>query len=368
MLEQLEKQLLELFLEERTEDPLSISALNVAALRLSQLPYFGNSYPDHILIHKGDDFYKCYFNFKKSDMMDRDPLREVYYDEFNDYDEDDSDDEVAPDFLLIHQPKWSLKSMDPFTGELPAEIERRANVYLEKLHERSELMRKASNPTPQELADRQNLAISLVPHEEIYPTLRAILGEGYSHGLKPNGIQYHDPSMGHHHSKEWFYLIAHNENEVAGVAGFTHQDHALGLSYVSVAPGFQNQGLSKRLYQSLIDYAQTHELVIRRSSPSEHTRNNPGITLAYDRLLEESQVLHTTSDTYLNKVLADALETQPYSYVLNKARDACNALTREKRKVAGYSFSGPAEELDRTLSAQLRETFAPTPKPRRPSP
>jgi GNAT superfamily N-acetyltransferase len=370
MLEQLEKQLLDIFIAQRTDEPEDISALNVAALRLSRLPYFGDTYSNQFIAQKGEHFFKRYFGFK-NDEIDLDPLRREYHDSYSDYyDEDDKEIKPPSDYFPIHHPNCSIKDTVPFQGELPAAIEIKAQAYLDQLMESSAQMKMASNPSSQDLDNKRNLAVSLIDHDDLHATLNGLLGEGYAYNLKPNGIQYHDPSGGFGGKKDWRYLIAHNDNEVAGVLGFIHNsdDRTMGLSYVSVAPGFQGQGLSLRLYQGLIDYAKEHQSFIQRSSPTEFTRKNPAITLAYDRLLEQSDVLHTSTDTYLNKVIMDALKILPYEQVLRDARDACNAITREVRKNPDRMFSYEAQEFDRAVSAELREKFAPPAKPKRPKP
>lgn len=367
MLYRLEQALVNLFVQDQSADVLDVSALNVAMFHITRLPYFQGAYDHHALMQRSDTFYQLHVHAKQ-DWVNCDPLTYVYDQGYGGYDEEIEDPKAlarAQPFR-VECPVATIQGELVVEGPIHAEVARRAQGYVDRLAQVAELAAVFA-PTPSDMSRRARFEISKVAQDDLPQFLKGLLGEGVfqDHSLKRCGIQYHNPSYGYSpQDKTWNYLVAHNANEVAGVLGFTQGKQLSSLSYVSVGPGFQRQGLSKRLYQRFIDEAIAHNTMLVRSSPSEFTLSRPGITHAYDNMVLAQPVLHVASGGYLHKAITDAMVQVPYHRVFREAKSACDELLRAQQGTYRSSFSGPTVELDSRLAKRVRESFsAPAPRP-----
>lgn len=352
MIYHLQQQLVELFLSDKTDHPDDISAVNVAAMMLRRLPYFGKSYDNHFLADKGDGFYKLYYDFK-GDAVNADPLRDTYHDDYHYYDEAGP----HPDYFPIHEPQWLTNEAEPMQGEISLAVQDRANAYLARLSELNPLMRLASAPSHEELSARQTIRVSFCDYDAIYSLTRELLGKECPSNLRPEGVMYHSPGE-HFGERGRRYFVAHNDHEIVGVCGVIENEHALILTYVSVASGFRRQGVSEKIYAHMIDYASRTQKMINRSTPSGTARDNPAITRKYDRMLSQSPVMHAHCDSTLSDALTEALNTRPYEEVRLLGKPLCEQLMAERNKLDYHSYGGPWTLVDRALSKQVREHWA----------
>ena len=197
------------------------------------------------------------------------------------------------------------------------------------------------------------------------------LGEGADLSLRAHGIDYHiAPSFQTPDST--LFLLAHNGEDVAGLMKLgAGTGWGYGVGYVCVAPGFRHQGLSQRLYQAAIERCLADEKVLIRSDPGDQTP--PQATLAYDRLVLASPVLHTTFHSPAEngfKLLHD--KGVPYEQWCEALKPACDAAVRTPEQrlqgdhVASYQQRKDwVEQHGSAFDALLKD---PQPKPRRPRP
>lgn len=387
MIFKLQAQLTELFLSDKTSEVEDISALNVAAMRLRELPYFAGAFPDHFLVDRGNGFYQLH-HASRTDVNNADPLRNIYHDDYGQYysDEDGEDAGPSSDYFAVHYPETDRRPITRREVDIPPSIETKARQYLDRLLEISPLMQLASNPSAEDLQKKFDFEVKLMNYDELYQFGRDLLGDEYQPSLKEHGIRYHNMDGHSWHSDIYRYAIVHNQHEIVGVADLHHKNSSLGVCGVSTAHGFRGRGVSYLLYNRVIEYAKEHGLVIERSSPAGDAYDNPLITEAYDRLLEKSSVLHVSTNTYLTKALHNALDQHTYEEVLAIGKETCDRLMKNARNYGISSYEREIFDKNETQKFKVRAgleappqplpTFAqnrqdedaPTPSPKRPAP
>ena len=333
------------------------SAINVAFLRLAQAPYFEGNHDSFVLIRRGEAFWQVhhlvYGNFEQVD-----PLANWYDDSY----EYDDEDQPRPPAAVPHPSVYieSQRRLDPFSSDLPADVEANANRLLRAFREAYPRWRKLEKPTPEEQAARHDYRLeAFVGPSALHERLNEILGPHHALKLRAEGIVYHNPVFYGPHVDKNRYLLLHNQEEVVGLLHYLAREEDLGLAFISIAPGFRRRRVGHRLYQAFIETAQAEHKVIRRSDPGKYAEENPGITRHYDAMLRDAQVLYSNSRGYFYSVLCLAVKHYPYEDVLRLAKPICDAVTAERLERGAFAFDGgPAdyswtEHLKQTLETHL---------------
>lgn len=352
MIFKLQEQLVQLFISDKTSEVEDISALNVAAMRLRELPYFAGAFPDHFLVDRGNGFYQLHHT-SRTDVNNADPLQNIYHDEYaHYYSDEDEDVGPSPDYFPVRYPDTDRRPITRREVDIPPSIETKARQYLDRLLEISPLMQLASNPSAEDLKQKFDFQVKLMNYDELYQFGRDLLGDHYQPSLKEHGIRYHNMDGHSWHGDIYRYAIVHNQHEIVGVADLHHKKSSLGVCGVSTAHGFRGRGVSYLLYSRLIDYAKEHGLIVERSSPAGDAYDNPLITAAYDRVLENASVLHVSTNTYLTKALYAALEQHSYEDVLAMGKDTCDRLMKNARNTTISSYE--REAFDKTETQKFK--------------
>ena len=336
-----------LILKERPQDSDELSAANLVALRLLTGPYLGNSYASWGVANVGGGRW-CLMQDWDNELIDRDVL-EPFHESWFGYDE--YDEEPGRDVYCVAPPRHVNRVRSLLQGEdhVPQPIRDRADAMLERLRAlHPEAVSQLLSPTAEQLQRRQDIQIVAVRGRQFSEHLRPIIGDWADWSLRAYGIKYYNPS---YTSDKDFYFLAHNGVEVCGVMKLgTARDWGYGVSFVSVSPGFRGQGLSLKLYQSAISQCLKDGKALIRTDPGEGTP--PQATLAYDRIVKASPVIHTTSHGALTYPLQEVFKKGwPYATLVEKLKVACDEIipTPEQR-MEGYTGS-----FDYKASQELRE-------------
>lgn len=318
-----------------------IAAAQVALWQFLRSPYFNGNY-DHLDFNqKGPMAFALEMETNGRPLL-LDPLVNFY--------PDDWDDENTQAFRICVPPHSFPKPVwVEDLNQVPETVQVKAREIMEAVARQHPRFGKVLAPTPQDFANRQQVQLEVVPLADLEDHLDAVLGKGHNRRLQAEGIRYHEPDYSAQSSR---FVIAHNGEEVAGIAGVNTQGCFNYLPYVSVAPGFRQQGLSCRLYQQVIGLCQAEGRILNRSSPSSFTLERPAITRSYDRMLQNSPVLHVTNGGYLERALELGVEAVGMERFFPLAKPICDArlqLGVERRK---------AEQWEHQQAQQLHEQVA----------
>lgn len=356
--------------QQRQAEPDDISAANVAAQQLLQSPYLGTTYHDWHLLERAPGEWRLYQRLPDHTWVDRDPLNGFYRDPF--LEEEQLEGQVR--FTPTARPETlPLPDQTPTTRPLlPDSLVRRAHALLEGVRQHDpNLVDRLLQPEPSQATQRQHLVIEALNPAQLGETLYRLLGPWHDPNLRAYGIDYHTAPT-YHMPNTTRYLLAHNGEEIAGLMKLGNgSSWGYGVGYVCVASGFRNQRLSQRLYQAAIDLCLKDEKVLIRSDPGDHTPRQA--TLAYDRLVLASPVLHTTFHSPAEhgfKLLHD--KGVPYTQWAQELKQACDAAIRTpEQRLAGDHVPSYQQRNDwvkqygKAFEELLKE---PRPQPRRPRP
>lgn len=316
--------LLDTLAKERRQDAADLSAANIVAWRMLRSPYLGDTYASYYLAQTAPGDWRLFQDWH-GEAKDRDPLSTFYYDGYMEYE----DDETPPDIFVVHPRKRTIDRPQPIQAE--EGIDAALLAYADQLMERvyfayPAALQRLFSPTLEQQRRRQELSIVEVDGSDLGQFLRSKLGDFYDGSLKSSGIDYHSP---HHFSHKSLYLVACNDDEVAGVLKLgASRSWGYGLSYVSVAPGFRQQGLSKQLYQRALDVCERDQRVFVRSSPGEFTRDHPSITASYDRMVKASPALHADTESPFLRLFETCIEKgMDYAQMRERFKPHCDAAT-----------------------------------------
>lgn len=309
---------------------------NVVMHALLLAPAFKGAYAHHELMEWAPDF----FRLGVKDLGDSRPswvdVFEEYYPSDIWYDDEDSDEE----------PQWIElpKSQPPFAAvAVPEALQQAAQVHLERLRARHADLEALFSPSPVWTAEREHVDIVQVNTEELYVLVKDVLGTQSDPRLRRSGIRYHEPRASRYNRAPWVFWVAHNGDEVAGVLGamVSSEDHSLDLSYVSVAPGFRNQGLAKRLMNVAMDYAVKEELFFVRSSPGVFSEKHPEVAHGLDRCVLAHAVPHVSGDSgAVAGSLARARRELPWDVFCEVAKPLCDEWLKTRPSLRGSGSVG----------------------------
>lgn len=302
--------------KERPQDPDELSAANVVGLRLLTGPYLGRSYQSWGLAQPESGHW-CLCQEWDDEVIARDVLEPFYPAMFG------FDEEEAPRYV-VHPPRQTraLRQLEKGEDHVPAAIRARADAMLERLQALyPQAVGQLLHPTAEQLAHRQEIVIEAVEGRHFSERLRPILGDWADWSLRSYGIKYHSPTYSS--SKEVF-LLAHNGSEVCGVMKLgMSRPWAYVVSFISVTPGFRNQGLSLKLYQAAIEKCMADGKVLIRTEPGEGTPVQA--TLAYDRLVRGAPILHAISHGPLEYPLQEMFNKGwSYAQLRDQLKSVCD--------------------------------------------
>lgn len=287
---------------------------NVALHKCVNAPYYNNAYAHINLVQHSPNFIQISVPDKRSAALTKvlDPLQHLYASDFGD----------GSGLYEIELPSSTLSTLIQWS-DLPLPIQQRAQQTIEVLP-----LQKIFNPTPTDLDQRAAISIVHANQNDIRDVVDEILGDNQDPLLKVSGIHYHDvPSV--MNKASWFYWVAHNGDEVAGVVGglkMSDADNMFRLSYVSVAPGFRQQGIAKQLYTAMLDFCAANELSLSRSSPAIMSREHPNITLAFDKIILNHSVPHLSKNALFFDLVVSELQAQnDWSTFCQLVKPICDA-------------------------------------------
>lgn len=344
-----------------TED---CAALNVVFLRLAQTPYFQGGHDRFTLIQRSDAFFEVH-EHRHRGWHSLDPLS-PHYDRGG---WDDDEEEIAPASPPLLPPtKDNRRPVVPQGEAVPPAILERADALLTQFRAHHPEWAFLDHPTPEHLNARHALTVErFAGAEALHERLRALLGPNHDTSLNLDGIRYHQPTWGYQDKeRQHRYILAHNGQEVAGLVHYLHRPHDNGLSFIAVPPGFRHRGVSRQLYQALMDQCAADERLLKRSDPGDFAKENPGITRGYDRQLAEGNVLHVTGHGFLYNALIAALAKHPYARVLEAGKAVCDQACERRRTLGSWGYDErEADHLD--TQAFQANLAALTPKPPEPT-
>ena len=293
---------------------------NVVMHTLLMAPGFKDAYANHELVEWAPDFFRLGVRDLGESRPSWVDVFEEYYPSDIWYEDEDSDEE----------PQWIdlPKGQPPFaTVAVPGALRQEAQFHLEQLRARHADLEALFSPSPVWAVERERVDIVRVDTEELYVLVKNVLGTEADPRLRRSGIRYHEPRASRYNRAPWVFWVAHNGDEVAGVLGamVSGEDHSLDLSYVSVAPGFRNQGLAKRLMTVAMDYAVKEELFFVRSSPGVFSEKHPEVAHGLDRCVTAHTVPHVSGGSgAVAGALARARRELPWDAVCAIAKPLCD--------------------------------------------
>ena len=359
--------LLDVLAKERKQDRHDLTAANIVAYRMLRSPYLGQTYASYYLAQTAPGDWRLFQDWR-GEAKDRDPMIAFYRDCYMEVD----DGESLPDVFIAQPQARTIARPVPINGEdgIDGTLRARADALLERVRAaHPEALQRLLEPTQEQTQQRYDLPIVEIDSRQIGAFMREKLGDFYDGSLKSSGIDYHTPD---HFTHKSIYLVACNEDEVAGMLKLgTSRAWGYGLSYVSVAPGFRGQGLSKRLYQQALDICERDRRVFIRSQPGEFTQDNPNITASYDHLVRQSAVLHTDSESPFLRLFQTCVESgMDYATMLERFKSHCDAAipSLADRKAGSLSWQRRQGELDTVARLLNEEPFVQQSRPgRRPA-
>lgn len=351
MITHLEKALVALYMEEKSFRDVDAGAINLAIHRLSQSDYFQGNFASWKFLRRSDDYVGLYQETSRG-LASISPLDSMFGDA-DDYRDEGFNDTPSEPWPRV--PKSRGPSDNPMDeSECSSALRARADHYLEALWRTRPDWAWLKHPQPADVLRRQDLKITVLAGKQaLAEKLEEILSGPLVSSVRRLGIEYHEPLSWGDRS-DWRYVVAHNAMEVAGIAGVFQKEDQWIVSYVSVAPGFRNRGVSLRMYQKILDLCVSDQKMLVRSSPGKFTQEHPEITAAYDRMVMEQPVLHGYSG-YLSFALEEALKRLPYEQVLTAGKAACDDLLKTHRGPSDSLSHGYGCSEDRAIALRLRD-------------
>lgn len=291
-----------LLLKERPQSEEELSAANLVGMRLLQGPYLAPTYKDWGLFADRSGRWVLSQPYN-DEVITRDVL-EPFHESPYYY---EGDEEGSPPLGLYEVPAIQKAFYDkPIVqdeGQVPQRVRDLADAMMGRLqHHFPSAVALLMAPTPEQVSDRYEVAVKKLEGDNLGEHLRPIIGSLGDWSLKAYGIKYHSPASIYNND---VYFVAHNRNEICGIMCLGgSRGWGYGVRYISVSPGFQHRGISKRLYQAALDLCAKEKKVLVRTPPGNGTP--PLATLAYDRMVKASAVLHTTTDSPLYHALERA--------------------------------------------------------------
>lgn len=300
--------LLETFASEKQGEEADVSAANVVAWWMVHGPYLDDTYQTHQLRVSKNGQVRLWQD--GADRGDRNPVKLLERDGY--FDDERVDGE---EFSL---PSTYIEKMTPIgVDEVPKEILARAHTLLDRVRRaHPQAIARLLDPTDAQMSARQHITIREVDQDGLYGFLNEILGQLHDGSLRTYGVDYHTVP---HYSHKARYLVAHNQDEVAGILKLgANRDWSYGLGYVAVAPGFRGRGLSKALFAAALGVCERDGKVLVRTDPGDFAEEHPETTARYDQMARDGGVLHVESGTYVEGAVERAVKQIGY-------RDACRA-------------------------------------------
>jgi len=265
------------------------SVANVVMHALLNAPGFQGAYANHQLFQWAPGFFRLGFSAHGESRLS-------FCDVFEDYYPSDlwyGDEDEEPNWIEL--PKGT-SSTPAVVSVVPEEVAQTAQLHLEILAERHPDLASLLAPSSTQLTQRQELRLEFATNQTLAGLVEEINGTRQDPCLKRQGIIYHHPTSSNLHNHPWVFWVAHNGDEIAGVLGalLSEEDKSLSLSYVSVAPGFRNQGLAKRLMNAAMDYGVEQELFFVRSSPGVFSEKHPEVAQGFDRWVMAHTIPHVS--------------------------------------------------------------------------
>lgn len=323
-LEEVKKELLDLFIEHKDFTPTAQSALNVACYLLIKNPSFNDAYQHFHLHQAGPELLIMSFKKYGKHLKSNNVVEPAYANE-DDYGWEWMDDEQIknaedyiknapprPTYFNYHDYEEGQKRYNQdeiFDSMIPQPVLDKAWFFLQELSNKNEKvadillseqpLEGLKNIQYQWLnPDEMSLFLESHYKPQVYP-----LGNLYSAGLDYFKMDYSNDNF------ERQYLLVTNDFAPIGVACITlrEKEKQLYLSYLSVAPGYRNQGISRQIFQKSMDLAKDKNYFFARSSPGEFARNNSGITLGYDKIVAQNNWLVVGADDYSRQFIVTKL-------------------------------------------------------------
>lgn len=245
------------------------------------------------------------------------------------------------------------------------ETERAAEAVLERVRDQHpQLWQLLMAPVPQQLAARRKLTYDILDRDELDARLVHVLGPTYrlDGSLATQGMEYHTaPGWNDGNMR---YVLAHNENEVAGILGMSmFRQWTYGVNYVSVAPGFRQQGVARNLFSKVIEACVADQRVLVRTTPGEYASEHPGITAGFDRLCVQAPVLHVLANSTLMSAVGRGVERLGFDQAMRLYKPLCDRFDvgPERELWHNPELNSAIAALDTTLPVQGAR---PTRKPR----
>lgn len=341
------------------------SVANVVMHALLTAPGFEDAYANHQLFEWAPGFVRLGF-FAHGES------RPSFCDVFQDYYSGDwyGDEDEEPKWIELPQGAFSTPGALPAA---PADMAAAAQLHLEILAERHPEVAAVLAPSPAALKQRQEIQIEQAFGRSLAPLVEGIQGTQQDPCLRRQGIVYHHPTSSNLWNHPWVFWVAHNGDEVAGVLGalLSEEDKSLSLSYVSVAPGFRNQGLAKRLMNAAMDYGVEQELFFVRSSPGVFSEKHPEVAQGFDRCVMAHAIPHVSGGSgSVAWSLARARRELPWEAFCEVAKPLCDEWLEKCPSLHGsrrleYGVENAfAREFDAQVDTMSNRLMAPPASPR----
>lgn len=341
------------------------SMANVVMQALVTAPGFEGAYTNHQLFEWAPGFVRLgFFTHRESQPS--------FCDVFQDYYSSDwyGDEDEEPNWIELPEGAFSTPVALPAA---PAGMAAVARLHLEILAERHPEVAAVLAPSGAALKQRRELQIEQAVGRALGPLVEGIQGTQHDPCLKRQGIVYHHPTSSSLWNHPWVFWVAHNGDEIAGVLGAMEleEDKSLSLSYVSVAPGFRNQGLATRLMNAAMDYGVQKELFFVRSSPGVFSEEHPKVAQGFDRCVMAHAIPHVSGGSgSVAWSLARARRELPWEAFCEMAKPLCDEWLEKCPSLHGsrrleYGVENAfARDFDAQVDAIGRRLTAPSPGPR----
>lgn len=283
-----------------------------------------------------------------------DPFKDIY-DTIDFYEEPSYVIELPPTCVSASTP---LKERVVQWDDVPSELKSEALYHVDLLKGHAkyiEAAHKLFHPTETDFAKKNELVFELLNADTVDTKVSQILGPECDYSLGLYGIKYHHTNRRHSLSKcQDYFWLAHNGHEIAGVLGamrMSDEDDFLRLSYVSVAHGFRNQGLSQKLLTMGMDFAEKNHWIWKRSSPGKMTTENPNISKRFDQCTINHRVPHLSENaSILEMPLSELRRELPWETFCQIAKPICDEFLA-KNPAVETQWSISAMDKKRALSA-----------------
>jgi GNAT superfamily N-acetyltransferase len=338
--------------------------VNACFVAFANAPYFEGGNDNIVLVQQSDTFFKAY-QIQSQGPHSLDPLH-TWYDQGNFYDdlEEDGKENLINKRPILYHPTVDRPIKDMFgnkvskTPSIPDGLIEKTKSFQARFLIGNPQWKKLLSPTVSDIKNRHKVFLeSFSGFSAFNDRLVALLGQEHDRTLKLDGIIYHSPTwIFPDHKNSHRYILAHNGQEVMGLVHYIHREHDNGLAFISVAPGFRQQGVSQKLYQVLLQECEQDRCLLKRTEPGEYSLANPGITRGYDRLLnDQSRALHVSGYGSLYSALLQALSQHTYENVLQAGKAICDRAM--KQRVTDGAFGFDQRQHDQEAAEMLKQNL-----------